>query len=630
MMPPTLPAAPDFAALFAAAPGPYLVLAPDPPRFTIVAVNDAYLRATLTEREGSNGIVGRGLFSVFPDNPDDPVATGVRNLRASLEEVLRTRAPHAMAVQKYDIPRPDVERGVFEERYWSPVNTPVLSATGEVTCIIHHVEDVTEAARLARVLEAEGESARALRTRNAWLEAEIVRRTEAEADRARLHEAERRARDDAEAARLEAVAANKTKSDFLAVMSHEIRTPVNAIIGYTQLMELGIAGPVTERQREQLERMKACSAHLAGLVDQILDLAKIESRRMRVAQERGDLARAAAAAVSLVEPEASRRAVTIMSGRERDAPASYVGDEERVRQILANLLSNAVKFSGAGGRVDVRVGTTDSPDAGAELGGERWAYARVSDSGPGIAPEHREAVFMPFMQVNQGLTREHGGTGLGLAISRELARLMGGDLTLQSSTPGEGSTFTLWLPHAAPSTEAVPRGAEASGRLARIGRLLLAEVDEVLRAYRERLRADPRVPAARDCSDAELEDHASTFLADIGQALVALEHSGGEPSDLVSDGSEIQRVIAVLHGAQRHRLGWTQETLRRDFLILREAVEQAVLRALTLEERSGLNRALRVLGGFFDEAERVSLRGLRQAASGAVTVSVAAGRRRGD
>jgi len=136
--------------------------------------------------------VGRGLFDVFPDNPDDPSATGESNLRRSLEAVIGTKAAHAMAVQKYDIPRPTAKGGGFEERYWSPLNTPVLSSGGEVTLIIHHVEDVTDAARLANVLEARGQEAEALGTRNAWLEAEITRARAAESKRDALLIAERK------------------------------------------------------------------------------------------------------------------------------------------------------------------------------------------------------------------------------------------------------------------------------------------------------------------------------------------------------------------------------------------------------------------------------------------------------
>jgi PAS domain S-box-containing protein len=139
---------PDFRALFEAAPNLYLVLSP---ALSIVAVSDAYCRATLTERDH---ILGRHLFDVFPDNPDDPAATGVNNLRASLVRVLQFRRPDAMAVQKYDIRRPDSEGGGFEERYWAPLNAPVLNAAGEVAWIIHRVEDVTEIVRLQESAEA--------------------------------------------------------------------------------------------------------------------------------------------------------------------------------------------------------------------------------------------------------------------------------------------------------------------------------------------------------------------------------------------------------------------------------------------------------------------------------------------
>jgi PAS domain S-box-containing protein len=165
---------PDFRALFEGAPNLYLVLTAD---LTIVAVSDAYCRATMTERAQ---ILGRGLFEVFPDNPDDPGATGVSNLRASLARVLQFRRPDAMAVQKYDIRRPDSEGGGFEERHWAPLNTPVLNAAGEVAWIIHRVEDVTEIARLQAKDEARRERVRSqqdlieqLREASAFLDAVI-------------------------------------------------------------------------------------------------------------------------------------------------------------------------------------------------------------------------------------------------------------------------------------------------------------------------------------------------------------------------------------------------------------------------------------------------------------------------
>jgi PAS domain S-box-containing protein len=163
---------PDFQALFESAPGSYLVLTPD---FTVVAVSNAYLWATMTKREE---ILGRSLFDVFPNNPDEPTATGVRNLRASLESVRQNRASHTMAVQKYDIPRPESEGGGFEERYWSPVNSPVFGTDGQLTYIIHRVEDVTEFIRLKQQEIKEHNLTQALQKRTEQMEADVYVRAQ--------------------------------------------------------------------------------------------------------------------------------------------------------------------------------------------------------------------------------------------------------------------------------------------------------------------------------------------------------------------------------------------------------------------------------------------------------------------
>jgi PAS domain-containing protein len=158
---------PNFQRLFESVPGLYLVLTPT---FYIIAVSDAYLSATMTEREK---ILGRHLFEVFPDNPNDPRATGVANLKESLKKVLRFRKPDAMAVQKYDIRRPMSEGGGFEERYWSPVNSPVFDKADEVSCIIHRVEDVTEFVRLKQARTEESRFTEELRKRAENMESEI-------------------------------------------------------------------------------------------------------------------------------------------------------------------------------------------------------------------------------------------------------------------------------------------------------------------------------------------------------------------------------------------------------------------------------------------------------------------------
>lgn len=187
--PMTLPSAPDFRALFESAPGLYLALTP---ALIITAVSEAYLRATMTRRDE---ILGRHLFEVFPDNPDDPTATGVSNLRASLDRVLRHRAPDAMAVQKYDIRKPQAEGGGFEERFWSPVNSPVLGADGQVAYIIHRVEDVTDFVRLKQSGNEQSRVTEALRTRAAEMEAEIFRRAQ------QIQEANGRLREELDARR---------------------------------------------------------------------------------------------------------------------------------------------------------------------------------------------------------------------------------------------------------------------------------------------------------------------------------------------------------------------------------------------------------------------------------------------
>ena len=257
-----------------------------------------------------------------------------------------------------------------------------------------------------------------------------------------------------EARKLSEVAreANLAKSQFLSSMSHEIRTPLNAIIGYMALLDLEIAGPLTPGQSHYLARVRASSAHLLKLIEDVLDLAKVEAGRLNVKHEPARAAAAISAAVGLVEPQAGAAGITI-DYQEGD-PDGYMGDEDRVRQILLNLLANAVKFTERGGRVRVTCGTTDAPDPEAGLSPERpWVFVRVTDTGIGIPPEMRESVFEAFVQTEQGLTRRRDGTGLGLTISRELARRMGGDLTLRSAD-GEGSCFTLWLCSAAPDEQA--------------------------------------------------------------------------------------------------------------------------------------------------------------------------------
>jgi signal transduction histidine kinase len=250
---------------------------------------------------------------------------------------------------------------------------------------------------------------------------------------------------EAETARADAEQANRAKSDFLATMSHEIRTPINAIVGYAELLAMGISGPVNDAQLGQLERLRVSGRHLIGLVDQLLDFARIESGTLRFGRDAAPAVEAVETALTVVRPQAERKAVEL-SATCGAGGVRYLGDAQRVEQILVNLVSNAVKFTDPGGRASVTCGVREGVVPGHAHPG-RWVVVQVEDTGAGIAPEQMERVFEPFVQVESGYTRRHEGAGLGLAISRRLARSMGGEVTAQSE-PGTGSRFTLWLPAA--------------------------------------------------------------------------------------------------------------------------------------------------------------------------------------
>jgi signal transduction histidine kinase len=249
--------------------------------------------------------------------------------------------------------------------------------------------------------------------------------------------------DEAEALRHAAEEASAAKSTFLAVMSHELRTPLNAVMGYAQLLALGVRGPVNEDQVELLSRIERSGRHLLRLINEVLNLARIESGVVEYTLSNIELRVVLAGTIAMVEPQMAQKQIEFERHIE---PGLLVhADSEKTEQILLNLLGNAVKFTPAGGRIELSAMSGSSARAQLPEVSEDSVVVGVSDSGPGI-PEHmQESVFEPFVQVDASRTRTAEGSGLGLAISRDLARGMGGDILLRSAM-GAGSTFYLVLP----------------------------------------------------------------------------------------------------------------------------------------------------------------------------------------
>lgn len=437
----------DLLRLLRGMPEPHLIL---DPQLTIVDASDAYLAATLTQREA---IVGRHMFDVFPDNPENQQATGAANLRASLHSVLKERRQHVMAVQRYDlvigsmaVARAEpVEGGArFETRYWSPVNTPVLGEDGEVEWIIHRVQDVTDFIRLK---QAEEEKSVIVQDRMQQIEAEVYRSAQ-----------------EVRAARDEARRASAAKTDFLAAVSHDLRQPVQA---ETLFIEVLRRMTLPDAARIAIDRIAASAEALRQMLDELLDLARLDAGIVRPSIKAFRIDRLIADLEEEFRPQAEIRGLALVTAVPMLGCRS---DPVLMNQILRNLIGNALKYTPAGA-----VAIT-----GERRGGQ--VAITVADTGIGIDESMVGSIFEDFFQVANPNRDRSRGLGVGLGTVRRLAELLGHEVSVWSKV-GRGSEFTISLPWAEADVidelrEKPPAGETALALRSLAGRRVLLIEDE--------------------------------------------------------------------------------------------------------------------------------------------------------
>jgi signal transduction histidine kinase len=429
----------DFERVFAGVPASVLLLAPDAPRFTIIGVTDSYLADSLTKRDE---IIGRGMFEVFPDNPDDP-SDGPRNLRASLMRVIERGQPDTMAVQKYDIKVPG---DGFEVRYWSPRNTPVFDDNGTLAYICHRVEDVTDIMRLEQRSEEQRRLAETLSSQAGDMQLEIYRRAqeiqaanrELEGVRqvlqaqlsSQTHDVEKLSRELVDAL-AETQASVTARDEFLSIASHELRTPLTPIILMIDTLELTLQRDrmLTPKIKSNLVVARRQVDRLADLVEEMLEVSRITAGRLSLQLEEVDLVDLVRDAIEKVRHDADSAGCELVLR----APASVVGrwDRARVRQIVVSVIANAIKY---GPRQPVTIDVTATDD---------HVVIITTDRGIGIEAEKRDKIFQRFERAVS--LRNYGGFGIGLFVTRNLVEAHGGNITVQSER-GKGARFIIELP----------------------------------------------------------------------------------------------------------------------------------------------------------------------------------------
>jgi signal transduction histidine kinase len=416
---------PDFRALFEGAPGLYLVLEPD---LRIVAVSDAYLQATMTER---SAVLGRGIFEVFPDNPEDPAADGVRNLKASLHRVLQFKRPDAMAVQKYDIRKPETEGGGFHERFWSPRNTPVFDRDGRLIYIIHRVEDVTEFIRLQQQGLEQDKLTKELRDRTHQMEVEVFLRAR------EVEEANKRLEDEQ---RLRQVQKMEAVGHLTGGIAHDFNNILTVIIGMAEVLGDELAGDPA--LLSSVRMISDAAERGAEVTKQLLAF----SRQQPLQPRETDINALVEETAKLLRTTLGEHVETQLA-LEEDSWSALV-DPNHLATALLNLAVNARDAMPDGGKLTLETGNVYLDEAYATANHEvrpgHYVMLAVSDTGSGIPADIRDKVFEPFFT-----TKEIGkGTGLGLSMVFGFVKQSNGHIKIYSEE-GHGTSIKLYLPRAA-------------------------------------------------------------------------------------------------------------------------------------------------------------------------------------
>lgn len=389
----------EFQLLFENLPDCYLILTP---QFKIAAVSNAYLKAVMVKREE---ILGRGIFEVFPDNPADPNASGEKNLRASLKRVLELKEADTMAVQKYDIRRPAEKGGGFEERYWSPLNLPVLNEKNEVIYLIHRVTDVTEYIRLKKSAHEQLKIAEELRVQTEKMETEIFERAQ------EIQEVNCRLRD-----------VNSELESFSYSVSHDLRNPIQAISGFGSLLQ-DTTG-LNPEQKEYLNEILKAAANMQQLIEDLINFS--HSSRAEMKFEMINLSELVTELVKNFKKLDSIRKVNFVIKNEVKAYC----DPRLMKIVFENLLQNAWKFTAKNPQAQIEFGTVDD---------ENLLYY-FRDNGVGFPQSKADKLFVPFSRLHSD--SDFAGTGIGLAIVRRVIERHGGKVWAESEA-GKGATFYL-------------------------------------------------------------------------------------------------------------------------------------------------------------------------------------------